>query len=437
MPDDPSRWSAAQVLALAPDPSAQRAGQSLGTSGPWRETGSTAEPATLWGLCQGSGTNPYQTCVDISEPAYRCSCPSRKFPCKHALGLLLLWSAGGVTAAKPPAWVTDWQASRSERKVKAEQQTEVRTTRTPDPAAAAATQARRARRVDSGIAELERWLTDQVRQGIASASRAGYGHWDTMAARLVDAQAPGAAGAVRRLAAAAGTPERLLAELGLLWLLVRAYRRLDELPPPLAATVRSRIGFTVSTEEVLASPRVHDRWAVIGVHDELDERLSVRRVWLRGAASGRFALVLSFAALGAPLPSDLMLGTSVEADLCFYPGAQPLRALVAHRYGEPGAVEEPGGSATVAEALREYAAAVAAEPWLERWPMVLCAVVPARTPAGLMVRDHTGAALPLDLQSPWRLLAAAGGGRCTLAGVWSPGGLRPLAAWVDGTVVWL
>jgi SWIM zinc finger len=437
MPDDMARWSAAQVLALAPDPFAQRAGQSLGTAGPWRETGYAAELATVWGLCQGSGRNPYQTCVDLTEPAYRCSCPSRKLPCKHALGLLLLWSAGGVNSAEPPTWVADWRASRSERKVKAEQRSEVRATQTPDPAAAVATQTRRMRRVDAGMAELERWLTDQVRQGLAGASRAGYGHWDTMAARLVDAQAPGAAGAVRRLAAAAGTPERLLAEMGLLWLLVRAYRRLDEIPPALAATVRSRIGFTVSTEEVFASPRVHDDWAVIGVRDELDDRLSVRRVWLRGAASGRFALVLSFAAGGAALPADLILGTSVEADLCFYPGAQPLRALVAHRYGEPGVVHEPGGSATVADALSDYASAVAAEPWLERWPMVLRNMVPAPTDGGLLLRDNTGAALPLDLPSPWRLLAAAGGGPCTLAGVWSAGGLRPLAAWVDGTVVWL
>ena len=188
---------------------------------------------------------------------------------------------------------------------------------------------------------------------------------------------------------------------------------------------------------MLRSPRVHDDWAVIGVRDEFDERLSVRRVWLRGADSGRFALVLSFAAAGAPLPADLILGTSVEADLCFYPGAHPLRALVAHRYGEPSDLSQPGGSATVAEALSEYASAVAAEPWLDRWPMVVRDIVPAQAEGGLMVRDKTGAALPLDLRSPWRLLAASGGGPCTLAGVWSPAGLRPLAAWVEGTVVWL
>ncbi len=434
---DVARWSAAQVLALAPDGSARRAGQSLSTAAPWQETGWAPEAATVWGLCQGSGQNPYQTCVDLSEPAFHCSCPSRKLPCKHALGLLLLWSAGGVASAAPPDWVTDWHTARSQRQEKTAERTRTRAKRTVEAATTGATQERRGRRVDAGMAELERWLTDQVRQGLAGASRAGYGHWDTMAARLVDAQAPAAAGAVRRLPAVAGTPERLLADLGLLWLLVRAYQRLDELPPGLAATVRSRIGFTVSTQDVLASPRVRDDWAVVGVRDELDERLSARRVWLRGVATGRFALVLSFAAGGAPLPDDLILGTSVEADLCFYPGAAPLRALVAHRYGEPSMLDQPGGSLTVSDALSEYASAVAAEPWLERWPMVLRDMVPMPTADGWLLRDPTGAALPLDLPWPWRLHAAAGGGPCTLAGEWSPGGLRPLAAWIDRTVVWL
>ncbi|WP_345024954.1 SWIM zinc finger family protein, partial [Nonomuraea roseoviolacea] len=53
----------------------------------------------LFGECEGSGATPYQTCVDLDGPAYRCGCPSRKAPCKHALGLLLVWSAGDVPAA--------------------------------------------------------------------------------------------------------------------------------------------------------------------------------------------------------------------------------------------------------------------------------------------------------------------------------------------------
>src|SRR2546423_6529647 len=100
------RWSAEQVLALAPDAAAQKAARSLATPRRWTETGYAPDedPPTLWGLCKGSGAQPYQTCVDLAEPAYRCSCPSRKFPCKHALALLLLWAGGTVAQGAPPVW---------------------------------------------------------------------------------------------------------------------------------------------------------------------------------------------------------------------------------------------------------------------------------------------------------------------------------------------
>lgn len=99
------RWSADQVLSLAPDASAQRAARALAGATSWSEVGLSSEdgvPPTVWGLCQGSGHQPYQTCVDLTEPAYRCTCPSRKLPCKHTLGLLLRWSAGGVPPARAP-----------------------------------------------------------------------------------------------------------------------------------------------------------------------------------------------------------------------------------------------------------------------------------------------------------------------------------------------
>ena len=101
------------MLALAPDPSAQRAAQALASSRSWPLTGA-AEPAALWGECRGSATAPYRTVVDLSGPAYRCSCPSRKFPCKHALALLLLWSDGCVShqTDEPPDWAASWIAAQ-------------------------------------------------------------------------------------------------------------------------------------------------------------------------------------------------------------------------------------------------------------------------------------------------------------------------------------
>ncbi|HEY6408427.1 MAG TPA: hypothetical protein VIY29_13245, partial [Ktedonobacteraceae bacterium] len=78
-------------------------------------------------------------------------------------------------------------------------------------------------RVASGLAELDRWLCDQVRQGLAVGQQAGYRHWDDIAARMVDAQAPALAGRLRGLASVPhsgpGWDGRLLEEYALLRLL--------------------------------------------------------------------------------------------------------------------------------------------------------------------------------------------------------------------------
>jgi|GEM_PF-4995512 len=69
-------WSAEQVLALAPDAGSQRAARGLATARPWSATGYDEVEPALWGLCAGSGASPYQTCVDLTGPAYRWSCPT-------------------------------------------------------------------------------------------------------------------------------------------------------------------------------------------------------------------------------------------------------------------------------------------------------------------------------------------------------------------------
>jgi hypothetical protein len=438
-----TRWSIDQVLALTSDHALQRAARGLTTASSWQEAGYSAEgdQPVVWGLCRGSATHPYQVCADLSGPAYRCACPSRKVPCKHALGLLLRWAQGAfdaqgaidaqgsVDAGEPPTWVKEWQATRA-----AQGGRSATTRRGP---VSERSQTRRAERVAAGLDELDRWLADQVRSGLAGLSRAGYAHWETMAARLIDAQAPGAAGAVRRLASAAADPggERLLAELALLRLLVAAYRRIDKLPEDVAATVRARVGFTVPADEVLALPPVRDEWQVLGLRDQEEERFTTRRIWLRGTATGRFALVLSFAAPGQPLLADLVVGTTVDADLCFFPGALPLRALVATRHSEARPSGAPPGP-SISDMLFEYAKSLAAEPWLDRWPVLVAGAL-AVAGGRWHVLDEAGDAVPLDRATgePWRLIAAAGGRPLTIAGEWSTAGLRPVTGWVEGRLV--
>ena len=324
-----ARWSAESVLDLASDESSRRSAAGLGRPAPWSDTGVAGD--VLWGRCAGSGKNPYQTIVDLGGPAYKCSCPSRKFPCKHALGLLLNWANGSVPEQSAPAdfaraWLDDRRA-RAEKAPKpfaaavpADSPLATDPGTVKDQAAAARRAQQRAQRVASGLAELQSWLRDQVSVGLSAAPAKA----NEIAARMVDAQAPGVAAALRELSAVPasgeGWPGRLLGAYAQLHLLARAHQRLDTLPPDLAATVRSRVGYPTSRKDVLARPAVTDHWAVLGVRDLADGPVPGRRLWLRGRDCGQWAMLLTFGAPGGgggwqdPETARLRPGTELHAE---------------------------------------------------------------------------------------------------------------------------
>jgi SWIM zinc finger len=143
--------TADQARALAPDASAARAGEGLASVRHWPKLGRTER--LVWGLCQGSGADPYQVAVDLAGPTFKCSCPSRKFPCKHGLGILLLHAtqASAFSSTDVPTWVSDWLAARDVRAAAAVE----RATKTVDVDPAA--QARRAEARERKIAAPNAW----------------------------------------------------------------------------------------------------------------------------------------------------------------------------------------------------------------------------------------------------------------------------------------
>ncbi|HET7899959.1 MAG TPA: SWIM zinc finger family protein [Candidatus Nanopelagicales bacterium] len=433
-----ARWPDEAVAGLAPDASSLSAGRRLATPSSWTGLGATS--AAVWGLCAGSGKNPYQTIVDLDGPAFRCSCPSRKFPCKHALGLLLLWSADRVPdVAEPADFAATWLESRAAKSAAPPRRAESAGEGPVDPAAAERRAEQRAARVAAGLDDLDRWLCDQVRVGLVSVDRS-HAHVDGMAARLVDAQAPGVASWLRRIPASLVNdeqwPRTLLQQYGQLHLLARAHASLETLPADLSATVRSHVGYTTAKEDVLATEPVRDRWCVVAVRDTTEDRLMVRRAWLVGERTGRYAVVLSFAATGQVLDTSLLAGTSVEASLHLYPGTPPLRALVGERHSEPG---EPGPlpGTSVDEAAAAYAEALAADPWLRSWPALLDGVAVGRGTdgAGWCLHDDSGT-LPIapGAGDPWVLLAVSGGRPVPLMVELTDTGAVPLSVVGDAVV---
>jgi SWIM zinc finger len=422
-------WSRERVLSLAPDRASARAAGALAQTQAWSDIGH--DPFGVWGLCSG-GSRPYQIVVDHgSPPAYACSCPSRKVPCKHALALLLRWSAGQVPAGEPPDFAATWLRARTaHRRQPAPPPGGRQTGELADPAAAAKRAAVRAERVASGLDELDQWLCDQIRGGIASLERAGYAHFDRMAARMVDAQAPGVAGLLRSIPgefATAGWPNRVLEQLGALHLLVQAHRRLDQLPADLAATVRARIGYSVSKAEVLALTGVLDHWFAVGMVDTAEYRLDTRRVWLYGAASGRWAVLMSFAPPGGALDATVMAGQVLHARLHFYPGSGQFRAQVGEQTSATAGRTMPPAE-SFAEVRTRFARLVASDPWAVRMPAVIKAVpVPGAGPWRLRA-DNGSCCDIVDLpEEPWPLLARSAGEPIEVFGEWTVRGFRPLS----------
>lgn len=434
-------WTAEQILALAPDAASAKSGQGLAADRHWQNCARLAPPdhQVIWGECQGSGSKPYRTQIDLAEPAFRCSCPSRKFPCKHGLGLFLLLaqSPDGFAETAAPDWVTEWLDSRQQHQAQKQEKAAAPIT---NPEAQAQRHEQRAQKVDAGVGELRQWLEDLLRRGLATAPDMAYGQWDQVAARMVDAQATGLARRVQLMAGTAhsgtGWPERLLGQLGELHLLLASYQRIDALPPNLQADVRSQIGWTMSQEEVLADPKqvVSDRWTVLGQRDEQEDRLRMRRIWLRGETSQRVALILLFAHGQQPFEITLLPGIVLPAELAFFPSAYPQRALVKSRSADPTPTTTPPESYTTIEPVfSAYSQALSQSPWLERLVISLEGVTIMESNEKWYLRDRQNHGLPIaaSYAAMFELVALAGGLPIGITGEWDGHAFYPLSAWIN------
>ncbi|MFZ5833453.1 MAG: SWIM zinc finger family protein, partial [Planctomycetota bacterium] len=256
-----------QVVEMAPDAGSAAAGKQLMAAKNWDALGQS--PEAVWGLCRGSAV--YQVKVELSSLGYHCSCPSRKFPCKHVLGLLMLFAAtpDALAPDAAPEWVGEWLARRAKRQEQKAERQEEQAKKPVDEKAQQRRAEKREANVADGLARLDVWMKDLVRGGLATVEAKPPSFWDDQAKRLVDAQAPGLASRVARLGLIPRTshdwPARLLAEMGRIKLLLHAWQRIDSLDTLLKQDIRQILGWTVNQAELeREGEQVEDTWVVVG-----------------------------------------------------------------------------------------------------------------------------------------------------------------------------
>lgn len=392
-----------KIEAMAPDQASLAAAAKIKASA-WPLLAQNSTGGLAWGECQGSGSTPYRVALALDDLGYKCTCPSRKFPCKHSLGLMLQYTRAPESfgAAAIPDWVSEWAGRRrgkSGTSSKPDDQNGPRASLAavaPDEAPAelddkakqrAAEQrerlrAEREQSIGRGLDELDLWIGDRLARGIAHFTADAAQQCRIAAQRLVDAKAPALAARLDSLPSELlALPEKLRVDaaieaLGSFHLLAQAYRRQDKLPDDLRQDIRRLIGWTQERQMLLddaTARHITADWSVIAVHAEIQpDRLKRIETWLAAVHEGEaiYAVLIDFvpAATGAG-GSPYLPGESFAAELVYYPSAAPLRALIAERGAAKAEIRPPACRLTAA--LAAYDELRARQPWLGQWPMTI------------------------------------------------------------------
>lgn len=388
-----------QILQLAPDASSVKAAKGLATLNKWvlRECSEHA----IWGHCQGSGKNPYQTVIDLNNIAFKCSCPSRKFPCKHGIGLLLLYvrQPDQFKQTNEPDWVNTWLAKRSENAAKKELKAKNKSP--TDEAAQAKRQEKRHQKVLAGISDLEVWMKDLVRNGFLNVPERAYTLFDSMARRMVDAQAPGLAARLKAMQEIDFSTNEwksdLTESMSRLYLLMQSYRNIDSLSEEWKHEIRTQIGYSQSKDTVLAGEPVTDSWLVLHKQSRKISDINTEIYWLYGKRSRLFAKCLNFAAAGVFPSESWVPGSVYKGALCFYSGTGTCRRALFREYKleEDGFV--PECSKDLKQAAAAYRMAISINPFSEDIPLLVNAVTAARNGKSCTLLDNAGNAVQVKM----------------------------------------
>lgn len=390
-----------QIDALAPDAASIKAGRGLATVTKWPLLGYSQE--AIWGHCRGSGSSPYQTAIDLGAMAFKCSCPSRKFPCKHALALMYIavGQASAVSESENPDWVATWLTKRQQNATKQQEKAERQEASKPvNTQAQAKRKEQRHQRVLEGIEDLQLWLKDIIRAGLMHLPQPFASVVAGMARRMIDAQASGLAGALYRIGAIDLSKEnwerRLLEELSLLYLLSESYKHIESLDPVWQSEIRSLIGFTQSKEEVLNTGGILDDWQVLYTSTTEQDKLIRTTYWLMGYHTGRMATYSEFRPIHLRASSETALlgGATYSGTLHFYTSVLGHKALLGE-VALKAPHSSPQGYRSISTAQQAYRSALAQQPFIHNYPVVLEEVYLARQGEVWGLADSTDTFQPI------------------------------------------
>ncbi|MEW4455642.1 SWIM zinc finger family protein [Bremerella sp. JC817] len=333
------------IAAAAPNAAAANNGRGLVLKNKFVALHHSDDNTLLFGECQGSGKTPYHCSADFTNPAavtYRCSCPSRQFPCKHSLGLLYAYVDG---KSFTPAEVPESLASKREKAaVRAEKKkVDADKPRKVNKSALA----KKIKAQLEGLDLLEKLTLDLVRLGIGNMNAKSARDIEKQAKRLGDSYLPGAQTALHHYtklffnddeAKSSAQQERIYSEaldqLGRLHSLVKQGRnylnsRLDdpELAPEIESAIAAWLGHAWQLRELKDAGLVQTDVELVQLsfnsYDDVARREWVDTGTWMNLKTGAIQLTQNFRPYSAAKyikEEDSFFQVAQVSELCVYPG---------------------------------------------------------------------------------------------------------------------
>ena len=398
----------------------------------------------IWGRCRGSGSSTYKTAILLNGPHFQCSCPARVKPCKHLLGLWLLQVRQPTqfrNTGHQPEWVTKW-ADKKNPAVPSSSSSSDTTDIDPKKEKRLKNRQARLELMSAGAADLEIWLLDLIRQGLASVEEQDYAFWQDLSARMVDTQLSAIGPRIRSLqllpATTTNWPDVMLREIGELYLITGGFNKLEALPASLQEQLIRVGGIKDRKADILVQKGMRDEWAIIGSFEAVNiDNVAYRRTWLLGRQSKQYALLLDFSFNDMGYEHHWKTGHIYEGELVYYPGSYPLRALLKETDPTGENITTLKGESGLEAFLKIYAEALSANPWLTIFPCCIQNVIPVKATDKLFLVDVEEKVIPLLINetTSWTIFALSGGHPFSIFGEWTGEGLMPLGIIIDGRFI--
>lgn len=378
----------------------------------------------LFGECQGSGRSGYLASADFAQPdkpVFRCTCPSRQFPCKHSLALLYALQQGKTFTVAPVPEDLAAKRDKAEKREEKRQQQEASPAADKPKKTSKAALAKKVTAQLQGLELLEKLLLELVRAGLGTATDKTLKNLTAQAKELGNYYLPGTQNELRKLILlmqeeSGGSYANSLEQLTMLHALIRKGRshleaRLESgSPDPDPETeIEELLGHSWQLAELKRHNMTSEgaellQLTFIGYDDQARQEYVDLGYWLQ-LDTGEIHRTLQYRPYKAARhlrEEDSFTDVVQTRELYLYPGG--LNRRVRYDEWQPRQPDDGDWEAVPRSARRSYSDVLKAvrnqlkNPLADRMPVMLLHVAETLVTeeGGYVIRDADGHMLPLS-----------------------------------------